>query len=126
MPDNLKWYGDELLKQIESGTADGLFAGGQMLIDAASSRVPVSSGDLKNSGYVATEQKTTYRHDKKHRKEIKPPKGGAVAGFAAFYAKFVEYGTSKQGAKPYLRPAFDELKSQIGETITVTIGKKIK
>jgi len=125
MTENVKWYGDDILKEIKSATPDGLFAAGQMLIDAASSRVPVASGDLKNSGYVATEEKSTYRHSKKHRKETKAPKGGAVAGFAVFYAKFVEYGTSKQSAKPYLRPAFDELKGQMGDKISVTIGKKL-
>jgi len=122
----MKWYGDSIKKQVVAATPDGLFAGGQMLIDAAASRVPVASGDLKNSGYVATEQKTTYRNDKKHRKELKPPKGGAVAAFAVFYAKFVEYGTSKQSARPFLRPALDELKEQIGAEITVSIGRKLK
>jgi HK97 gp10 family phage protein len=123
---SLKWHGDELLKQIREGTPDGLFAGGQMLVDAASSRAPKASGDLAQSGYVANEKKSTYRRDKKHNKEVQPPKGGAVAGFAVFYAKFVELGTKKHPAKPFLRPAFDELKEQIGSEITMQIGKRFK
>jgi HK97 gp10 family phage protein len=122
----VKWHGDELLKQIREGTPEGLFAGGQMLVDAAASRAPKASGDLAKSGYVANEKKSTYKHDKKHNKEATPPKGGAVAGFAVFYAKFIELGTKNHPAKPFIRPAFDELKDQIGSEITITIGKRFK
>jgi HK97 gp10 family phage protein len=30
-----------------------------------------------------------------------------------FYARFVEYGTAKMKARPYLRPALNEIKSSI-------------
>lgn len=124
---SVKWHGDELLKQIREATPDGLFAGGQMLVDAAASRAPIgATGNLRASGYVATEQKSTYKSSKKHNKEIKPPKGGAVVGFAAFYARFQEFGTRKMAAKPFLRPAIDELKEQIGAEIVITISKRIK
>ena len=122
----VKWYGDELLKQIEAHSPEGFFDGAQMLVDAAASRAPRQSGDLVNSGYVATEEKSTYKDKKIHNKEVKPPKGGAVAGFAAFYARFVEYGTKKKSAKPFFRPAIDELKDKIGAVIVSKIGSKIK
>ena len=127
MPTEVKWYGDELLKQVRDATPDGLFAGAQVLIGVAASRAPTGgSGDLAKSGYVAIVGKSTYRKDKMHNREVKPPKGGAVAGFAAFYARFIEYGTSKSAAKPFFRPAVDEMKDQIGSEIVVSIGKKIK
>ena len=34
-------------------------------------------------------------------------KGYVYVSFKAFYGKFVEYGTKKMSAKPFLRPAFD-------------------
>lgn len=148
----MDWRGDELLKQIREETPDGLFAGAELFIETAASRAPRgATGDLQNSGYVASETKSTYKSSKKHRKAVKPPKGGVVAGFAAFYAWIVEVGQKphkigKPGqilrlangnivrgpidhpgkpARPFIRPTFDELKEQIGNTIVLKIRKKI-
>jgi HK97 gp10 family phage protein len=123
----VKWYGDKLLQDIRSETPEGLFAGGEMLIAGATSRTPGGgTGTLAESGYVAIEGKSTYKPSKLHNKQHKIPPGGAVAGFAAFYARFVEYGTRYAGAKPFLRPAMDELQAQIGDTIVLTIARKFK
>lgn len=122
----VKWHGEQLLAEIRAGTPDALWAGAELLRDAAASRAPHNSGHLAESGYIAIEGKSTYRSDKRHNKEVKPPKGGAVVGFAAFYARFIEYGTSKMPARPYFRPAIDELKGQIGETIVRKLRSKIK
>lgn len=120
----VKWYGGKILQEIRDATPDGLFVGGQMLVDAASDRAPHVTGTLQESRYVATEEKSTYRADKQHQKEVKPPKGGAVAGFAAFYAGFVEYGTANRTAKPFLRPALDELKDRLGSEISAKMSRK--
>lgn len=123
---DLKWNGEEILRLIREGTPEGLFEAGEMLVDAAKAKAPTSSGDLKDSAYVATEQRSTYKSGKKNRRETKPPKGGAVAGFASFYAKFHEYGTKHLGARPFLRPAYDSLRDKMASTIAITIGKKLK
>jgi HK97 gp10 family phage protein len=122
----VKWHGKELLEAIRESAPDGLLAGAQLLVDSAASRAPRASGDLANSGYVANENKSTYKHDKKHNKEVKPPRGAAVAGFAVFYAKFIELGTKNHPARPFLRPAFDELKEQIGSEIVMKMGKRFR
>lgn len=123
---SVKWFGDEFLKQVREVTPEGLFAGGELLVDAAASRAPRASGDLAKSGYVAIEGKSTYQRRKKYNKQAKPPKGGAVVGFAAFYARYVEFGTKNISAKPFFRPAIDEMKDQIGAEIVATMKKKIK
>lgn len=122
----VKWYGDKLLQQIREGTPDALWAGAELLRDAAVKRAPKKSGNLAESAYIGIEGRSTYRTDKRFNKEVKAPKGGAVVGFAAFYARFIEYGTSKLPARAYFRPALDELKGKIGETIVRKIGSKIK
>lgn len=123
---SVKWYGNQLLAQLEGATPDALFDGGQMFIEAASSRAPKNTGALVESAYVASETRTTYRKRKRHSRQATVPKGGVVAGFAAFYARFVEYGTKTTSAKPFLRPTLDELKDKIGAGIVVKIGKQIK
>lgn len=127
MPDSqVRWFGDDLLKQIQDGAPDALFDGAKLLVDSAASRAPRRSGKLAQSGYVGTEKKSTYHPSKIYNKEVKAPKGGAVAAFAAFYAKQVEFGNKNMSAKPFLRPALDELKEQVGQEIVVKLRRKLK
>ena len=42
-----------------------------------------------------------------------------------FYAHFVEYGTSKMAAKPFLRPAYDQNKGRAVEAIKDRIAKRL-
>lgn len=127
MAETVKWYGNQLLADIRAATPDGLFAGAEMLVKAAASRAPRgASGVLQDSAYAASEEKSTYTAHKLHNKQAKVPKGGAVAGFAAFYAGFIEYGTKKKAARPFLRPTIDELRAQIGGEIVLRIGRKLK
>lgn len=150
---SVKWYGDDLLKQIRENTPEGLYAGGEMLLEAAKNRVPTGgTGDIANSGYVAIEGKSTYQSKKTNNKQAKVPKNGAVVGFADFRALFVEFGTKphkigKPGqplrlpdgtfvrgpiqhpgapAKPFFRPAYDELKEEIGNQIIFKIQRKLR
>lgn len=122
----LTWRGDELLKQVEEATPEALFEAAQELVRAAASKAPRRTGDLAQSGYAAGAGESTYRGDRLHRKELKPPEGGAVAAFAAFYAGFVELGTRRVSARPFMRPAFDELKGQLGAEVVKTVGGKLK
>lgn len=126
MPTEVKWHGDDLLKQIRQATPDGLFAGAEMLVEGARNNAPEMSGTLKESGYAASSEKSTYKSDKRYNKEIKPKEGQAVAGFAAFYAGFIEYGTKHKAARSFLRKAMDELKDQIGGEVVLKIAKKFK
>lgn len=48
----------------------------------------------------------------------------AEVGTNVEYAPFVEYGTSKQGAKPFLRPALDSALKQLEKDIAKTLGGK--
>lgn len=91
-------------------------AGGQVILDDASRRVPVRTGRLKKSLRVKVRKSS--RH-------------GAIAkiGTNAPHAHLLEFGTVRMGARPYMRPAFDskreaavdeickELKKQIRETV---------
>lgn len=122
----LTWNGDELLKQVKEATPEALFEAAQLLAETAAGRAPRRSGDLADSAYAAGAGKSTYRGKPTYRKEIKPPEGGAVAAFASFYARFHELGTRKLSARPYMRPAFDELKERLGSGIVMRIGGRLR
>lgn len=123
----IKWYGDFVLAEIEDATEDGLFAGAQELIDLSKSSVPVSTGTLRDSGYAATENKSSYRSKKDvHKKELKPRRGTAIAAYAAFYANFVERGSKTRPANPFLRSTLDSHKNKIVQIIIGDMQKDLK
>lgn len=43
----------------------------------------------------------------------------------AFYGRFVELGTSKMAAKPFLRPAFDATRQSAADAVTMVIENKV-
>lgn len=44
----------------------------------------------------------------------------------AFWGLFLEFGTSKMAARPWMRPAFERVKTFVLETIGKTLGKAIE
>lgn len=123
----LNWYGDRLLAEIRNATPDALFAAAEELQNAAKAKAPRRSGDLINSGYVSSQKRSTYKNAKIHRKEQKPRNPeDVVIGFAAFYARYYELGTKRQAARPFLRPALDELKGKLGATIVEKVKARLK
>jgi HK97 gp10 family phage protein len=126
MPESLKWFGDAFMKQLAEEMPDALFEGAEMLVNEARGKINNVSGNLAESGYAATANKSTYRKDKRNLKELKPKEGQAVAAFPMFYAGFVEYGTSNSPARPFLRPTLDQLKEQIGDAIALKMAKAFK
>lgn len=44
---------------------------------------------------------------------------------ALWYWKFIEFGTSKMSAKPFMRPAFDKMKGEALERIREYLAKRI-
>ena len=115
----LNWHGDELLRLIREGTPDALFEVGEAFIEQAAGLAPKRSGTLARSGYVKNAKKSTYRKAKRHRREKKlPDEESVIAAFAAFYAGFVEHGTKKQAARPFIRPTLDSFKGATQSILT--------
>jgi HK97 gp10 family phage protein len=85
----------------------------------AKSKVKVVSGKLRDSIDIKPE-KSKKKTKKTYRVYSKGVRQGGVR-----YAFAVEAGTSKMEAKPFLRPALDENKRNIINTVNETIGKGI-
>lgn len=124
---------DLIRDALDDELDQALYEGAQPILEAAKGMAPVETGELRDSGYVATSKRSSYQGSKKRRKELKVEKGTAVIAFAAFYAGMIEVGTGphkigKPGqvlrlangsivrgpimhpgkpAQPFLRPAFD-------------------
>lgn len=102
---------------------------GELVLQDARNRVPIKTGNLKESLYVTKPRKTTDRLKKSSSVSIGIKKG--KKGQGAFYGPFVELGhktsTGKHiPAKPFLRPAIDYNKKRLAEAINTTISKALR
>jgi HK97 gp10 family phage protein len=92
-----------LTEFAEKIPVDALMAGAEVVYQRSQELVPVDTGFLKKSGFIQQQ-------------------GDDVqVGYDADYASFVEFGTSKMAAQPYLRPAIDNNE----EEILNAVGSKI-
>ena len=79
-------------------------------------QVPELSGDKKQTFFV------TVRQGKKYRKQGK--KGNLSQD--AWYWRFVEFGTVKMSAKPFLRPAFEGKKMEAVDAIKQRLAERVE
>jgi len=84
----------QFVKDAEDRLVDLADIASAAVVVRAKARCPVRSGRLQNS-----------------IRRVKLPGGGYAVGSGVPYASNVEYGTSKQRAQPFLRPALDSLKT---------------
>lgn len=79
---------------------------------SAKSLVPVSSGKLKDSIKSKVESDGTNTNVK--------------LSSNASHASYIEYGTSKMPARPFLRPAMEQIENEIEEVLKSNIEKVVK
>lgn len=97
-----------LLSNIERKkvTNRAVRAGAKVFRDAIKKNVPVKKGLLKKSVSVDTVRGNPFIAGVKFKK-IKRKSGNGIAILSPFYWYFLEYGTSKMNAKPFIRTAFE-------------------
>lgn len=104
-------------------------AGAVVIRDAAKQKAPVRTGNLrkniivkrlpKGESPLTSEHIVTVRQGKLTKKQ-------RDAGLVdAFYGRFVEYGTAKSPAQPFLRPAYDQNKEKATQAIKDRISKRL-
>jgi len=106
----------ELNKQLENlgeiNIPRASLAGALVLQRYSQINAPVDTGFLRNSA------------------ESRKSQNGAELEFAANYSYYVEFGTSKMEAQPYVRPAIDghfkEIVEAVKEEVQKDINKGIK
>ncbi len=110
MPEQ-KWTQTDWDACLRDATGRALVTIGLYIAGEAMIRAPVDTGRLAGSITWATDKK---------RAAVEPPATGRDAvdspkdewtlhvGTAVEYAPYMEYGTKRTGAQPYLRPALDD------------------
>ena len=104
----LKWYGDKIISNINNAKRGGLTAAALIVEGDAVLHAAVDTGNLRSS----------ITHQLMSDEE-------ARVGTNVEYAPYVEYGTHKMDAQPYLRPALDNNEARIRELIFDVIRKAV-
>lgn len=118
---------DELVKAVEalekkvSGkeVQDVLLSGAFLIRDEARARVPVDTGLLR-SNIIATRGKPKSDDGTDVLVGVRYGKGGGNT------AHFSEFGTTKEAARPWFRPAVSAKKTEAGEKIAEGLKKLIE
>ena len=92
--------------------------GTNKLRDSARDKVAVDTENLKKS--IVT---MGYRESGKIAFKVAVRRRKAKSAKSPYYAHFVEFGTSKMPAQPYMRPALDESEEEVLQTTVDDIKK---
>jgi len=91
MATKVKWYGRRYTNRLYNYADGKMKAGSNRMAQQAKNNAPVRSGALMESIGFKKVKRMEYK-----------------VGSDKPYAAYVEYGTSKMPAKPYLRPAMNQ------------------
>ncbi|MCR4436639.1 MAG: HK97 gp10 family phage protein [Clostridiales bacterium] len=105
---------EEMGQKAEEVLAKAAEAGGMVALSEARRRCPVKTGRLRASLTLTQGKKTPARANVR-----------IEHGKKEYYGTFVELGTRKQPARPFMRPAVDENKKQISDAVTEEIGRAV-
>lgn len=121
---------DNITQAAEKAVRPAAQDGAQVFYDEVKQRVPVSakphksgkktytSGSLRRAVYQAFADKES--GDGKAMYRVSWNKTHA------FYGRFVEFGTSKMPARPFLRPAFDAAKRRALQAVEARMASEVK
>lgn len=101
----VNWSPEKITAEVEKRAMDRLEKAAEVVANAARQKVPVDTGKLKETIRVR-------RLKGDPKQDVRVYAGSREKG-GAYYAHMVEYGTVKMKAKPFLRPALNQSKTDI-------------
>ena len=123
---------DQLAAAAKVAARKAAQAGAQVYHDEVRARVPVSAKPHSTKGKKQTFTPGTLRRAV-YQAFVEDESGPARATYRiswnkshAFYGRFVEFGTAKMAAKPFLRPAFDAAQPRAVAAVNAVLANEMK
>ena len=123
---------DSITKAAEKAVRPAAQAGAQVFYDAVREHVPVSAKPHSTKGKRQTYNPGTLRAAV-YQAYAQKDSGEGKASYRiswnkthAFYGRFVEFGTSKMAAQPFLRPAYDAARRQALQAAQARMAAEVK
>ena len=123
---------DGITKAAEQGVRPAAQAGAQVFYEEVRQRVPMSAKPHSTKGKKQTFTPGTLRRAVYQAfSERESGDGRAMYRVSwnkthAFYGRFVEFGTSKMAAKPFLRPAYDAARAKALKAVQERMAAEVK
>ena len=123
---------DRLAAAAQTAARKAAQAGAQVYHDEVRARVPVSAKPHSTKGKKQTFTPGTLRRAVYQAfVEDESSPGRATYRISwnkshAFYGRFVEFGTAKMAAKPFLRPAFDAAQPRAVAAVNAVLAAEMK
>lgn len=121
---------DNITAAAEKATRPAAQSGAQVFYDEVKQRVPVSAKSHK-SGKKTYSPGTLRKAIYQAFADKESGDGKAVYRLSwnkthAFYGRFLEFGTSKMAAKPFLRPAYDAARAKALKAVQERMAVELK
>lgn len=115
---------------------NALLAGAYIIEGYAKVNAVYDTGFMRNSIYAKNRRTSNYAKRVAEARAVNkdgpimgesdtPSEQSAIVAVAAEYGAYVEYGTSRMGAQPYMRPAVDQHIPEITEAIAANLSDSI-
>ena len=121
---------DGMAQAAERATRPAAQAGAQVFYDEVKQRVPMSAKPHKSGKKTynpGTLRKAIYQaFADKESGDGKAMYRVSWNKTHAFYGRFVEFGTSKMAAKPFLRPAYDAARARALQAVQERMAAEVK
>ena len=123
---------DNITAAAEKATRPAAQAGAQVFYEEVKQRVPMSAKTHSTKGKKQTFTPGTLRKAI-YQAFADKESGDGKASYRiswnkthAFYGRFVEFGTSKMAAKPFLRPAYDAARAKALKAVQERMAVELK
>jgi HK97 gp10 family phage protein len=118
----LREFGPRLAK---NGLRAAVAAGARVVANEAKRNAPVDTGTLKRAVYLKQIREESNASQQTFFVGVRHGKGEKKKNRDGFYFPFVEFGTEKMAARPFVRPAFEATKEQAAEAIKAKLAERI-
>ena len=120
---------DNITKAAEQGVRPAAQAGAEVFYQEVKQRVPVSAAPHKSGKKTYTSgslQRAVYQaYADKESGDGKAMYRVSWNKTHAFYGRFVEFGTSRMAAKPFLRPAYDAARAKALQAVQERMAEEV-
>jgi HK97 gp10 family phage protein len=121
-------------KVVRNGLRSAVSAGAAVVRNEARQRAPVDTGEMRRDIQIKRERDSQGGDSVSARYSVfvRSGKQSRLSGKGrnvqkdSFYWRYVEFGTSKMAAKPFLRPAFEAKKEAAVQAIGDRLGERIE
>ena len=113
-------------KLAKNGLRSAVAAGSRVIMAEARKNVPVDTGTLRRAIYMKQIREQSSNSKQTYFVGVRRGKSEQKKNRDGYYFGFVEFGTARMAAQPFLRPAFEAKKTDAVEVIKRRLAERVE